>query len=568
VIAACVTGVAGAAPGPPALIAFTAVAGTGSAIVLFDAEGRKVANLSLPGEHDCCASWSPDGSHVVFSGTRDPRLAAAIYTMSADGADVRRLTSPESEDARPAWSPDGSGIAWLRRSFSGPYALWLMNADGSGQRSLGAAALDTPQWSPNGRLLTWTSVDRGEIPVYDVAAGSVHRVDIGGMTGNQPRWSPDASQIAFIGDGSLFVVPARGGRVRRLSQISGRDPQWSTDGRELVFTGVRIIPGTYGRMGPAFRSDVFAAWADGSGERRLTGPLDEGFTMPAGGGDGPVFWPDGSRLFFLSGRGSPERYATYVMNADGSCEQRFALSSLLLVGPAWQPGASPALPPLSCVDLRVTAELPKLIGIQRDEILSVTLENDGNQAATGLRVEVKAQGPAHLTPYSDVRCTPEAGLLCELPPLAAGRQTGFTIRLVAARPGIEKVTVRVSAVEADPDRTAESATVIAGVEPCTYLGTELDDTMFGTPQADKMCGEGGRDRIDGAAGNDYIDGGTSADRIDGGKGRDLLIGGGGPDTIVAWDGERDVIGCGPGTDVVLADGVDRVAPDCEKVARR
>ncbi|HYU66674.1 MAG TPA: Ig-like domain-containing protein, partial [Jatrophihabitantaceae bacterium] len=46
---------------------------------------------------------------------------------------------------------------------------------------------------------------------------------------------------------------------------------------------------------------------------------------------------------------------------------------------------------------------------------------------------------------------------------------------------------------------------------------------------------------------------------------DELVGGAGNNTILARDGAADTIACGDGTDAVSADGVDRVADDCETV---
>ena len=52
--------------------------------------------------------------------------------MNADGSERRRLT----QDGRgPAWSPDGKMIAFNREDATGP-ELYVMNADGSGKRSL------------------------------------------------------------------------------------------------------------------------------------------------------------------------------------------------------------------------------------------------------------------------------------------------------------------------------------------------------------------------------------------------------------------------------------------------
>jgi BNR repeat-like domain len=62
----------------------------------------------------------------------------------------------------------------------------------------------------------------------------------------------------------------------------------------------------------------------------------------------------------------------------------------------------------------------------------------------------------------------------------------------------------------------------------------------GTRHADLLLGGARVDRIDGRAGNDRI-------KVDGGG--------------------RDTVRCGPGTDLVNADAVDRVARDCERIVR-
>src|SRR5829696_6399189 len=66
-------------------------------------------------------------------------------------------------------------------------------------------------------------------------------------------------------------------------------------------------------------------------------------------------------------------------------------------------------------------------------------------------------------------------------------------------------------------------------------------------------------RIDGSPRTDFLRGGPSADRIDGR---------GGSDRIKVDGGGRDSVRCGPGRfDLVNADISDRVASDCETVAR-
>ena len=52
-----------------------------------------------------------------------------------DGSSLKRLTNSSSQDGLPTWSPDGKSIAFVSNR-SGPWAIWVMGADGSGQRKL------------------------------------------------------------------------------------------------------------------------------------------------------------------------------------------------------------------------------------------------------------------------------------------------------------------------------------------------------------------------------------------------------------------------------------------------
>jgi Ca2+-binding RTX toxin-like protein len=100
--------------------------------------------------------------------------------------------------------------------------------------------------------------------------------------------------------------------------------------------------------------------------------------------------------------------------------------------------------------------------------------------------------------------------------------------------------------------------VVRTTQGISRSGTAGANTLRGTARNDRLYGRGGNDRLFGLAG---------ADRLDGGRGRDTLSGGPGNDTILVRDGARDSVSCGPGRDRVVADRVDRVARDCERVER-
>jgi len=49
-------------------------------------------------------TWSPDGSLIAFSSTREG--SSRIYVMSSNGFEQRRLLSMSGEQTNPKWSPN------------------------------------------------------------------------------------------------------------------------------------------------------------------------------------------------------------------------------------------------------------------------------------------------------------------------------------------------------------------------------------------------------------------------------------------------------------------------------
>ena len=175
---------------------------------------------------DGLAAFSPDGSKIAFTSTRDGD--PEIFVMNRDGTGVTQLTHDNvHEDLGPEWSPDGEKIAFKRNRLRTLESdIVVMDADGTG--------------------------------VHQITDSSSRRY------GRFPAWSPDGSKIAFVGEGEpywsgdpeIFVMNRDGTGVTQLTQDDDHTdfgPVWSPDGNKIAFISDR-----YGD------DEIFVMNADGS----------------------------------------------------------------------------------------------------------------------------------------------------------------------------------------------------------------------------------------------------------------------------------------------------------------
>jgi TolB protein len=212
-------------------------------------------------------AWAPNGRRLAFDAQTGRNFD--IWTMRADGRDRRRVTTDPAPDYFASWSPDGTQIVFT--SDRGGEDLFVIGADGAGERRLTTDPAPDwgPAWSPDGTRIAFAGNARGNLEVELVDVTGAERVALTDHPARDydPAWSPDGTRIAFTserdGDANVYVMNADGSGLTQLTSDPSGDwrPAWSPDGTRIAFESSRDPA--------AFDRDVFVMNADGTDQRRI-----------------------------------------------------------------------------------------------------------------------------------------------------------------------------------------------------------------------------------------------------------------------------------------------------------
>ena len=199
-------------------------------------------------------AWLPDGEGLLYSQPANLRGEGDVYAIRTDGTELQLIAGGGCDFDL---SKDGSRLTYTK--LLGDEIILLVHdlAEAAeielGRWAFPAYTVAGPRWSPDSaRVLyfVYQDVDFSYTldSVHSIAAdGSDHRlvIEIGRAATSSAAWGPDGSLVAYIADGSLYVVQDDGSDLIRLP--SQETPvlqfEWAPDGRSMVYTSYVELPG-------------------------------------------------------------------------------------------------------------------------------------------------------------------------------------------------------------------------------------------------------------------------------------------------------------------------------------
>jgi Tol biopolymer transport system component len=230
-------------------------------------------------------AWLSDGSGLIVTAADDESdLAVQVWHVSYPSGEARRITNDtndyngirltadstalvtvRTEQSSNLWvAPDGDasgavqimssnfdgvdGVSWMpdgrilyatrARGFSD---IWIVNADGTGQKQLTANARDNfcPSVAPDGRYIVFASNRTGNRCVWRMdLAGSNPKQLTSGIDARGPEITPDGQWAVYwdVGSGkrTLWKVSIEGDNQVQLTDYFSRSPAVSPDGKQIV----------------------------------------------------------------------------------------------------------------------------------------------------------------------------------------------------------------------------------------------------------------------------------------------------------------------------------------------
>jgi Tol biopolymer transport system component len=160
--------------------------------------------------------WSPDGKQIAFVGVV-PGGVWNVYVVPSSGGPAERLMPSDQTQLDVGWSPDGKSLIF-GSGFELKGSISILDVSSRRASALaGSRGLFSPHWSPDGRYISGTTVESGNLMLFDTATQRwMKPCD---CQAAYPIWSHDGKYLYFHQEGQELHAghdPAKGNRISRL----------------------------------------------------------------------------------------------------------------------------------------------------------------------------------------------------------------------------------------------------------------------------------------------------------------------------------------------------------------
>lgn len=238
---------------------------------------------------------SPDGRKVVYTVNQalmapdKSEFISQIWTANTDGSEPLQMTFADKSSDNPQWSPDGRLVAFTS-SRSGKSNLYVMRLIGGEAEKITdvKSAVSGFAWSPDGRQLAFLMRDPQTDDEEKEAKGK-----------NDSRWIDENVKMNRLYVINLAADASGKREPRKLTGDYNVEPdfRWSPDGQTIVFTRTKTPKVDYWPT-----ADLLAINLSGGEPRPLA--------VTSAAESNPSYSPDGKWIAFLVSD-DPPRWAGY-----------------------------------------------------------------------------------------------------------------------------------------------------------------------------------------------------------------------------------------------------------------
>ncbi|MCI0334033.1 MAG: PEP-CTERM sorting domain-containing protein [Planctomycetes bacterium] len=281
---------------------------------------------------------------------RDGAGKLQIFAINSDGSNRQQLTF-DGENGRPDWSPDGRKITFSSLRNGGAWVA-VMDADGSNQHLLAEGV--APDWSPDGKQIAFSRPDGSQIQqIWGINAdgSNIRQITHSSTFKIAPSWSPHGNEMVFITPRNPTTPTDPQPEIGIMNSDGTNERILTTEDRVNILVNpdgsTTVLETAYDANAPSWSpvDNRIAFWSgienqygqiwtinsDGTGSKQLTEDPNHRNS------DDPAWSPDGTKILFSTGRSG--RNELWVMDADGSNEERISdIDASPFPGRAsWQP---------------------------------------------------------------------------------------------------------------------------------------------------------------------------------------------------------------------------------------